>query len=207
MADKVVVRLATPEDAAKLLPLYAPFVRETAVTFEYEVPEVEEFADRIRRVRQDLPWLVCEINGQTAGYSYASHFRERAAFGWDCEFSIYLHKDFFRAGVGSALFRCIKELLTAQGYCRFYSMITYPNPQSVEFHRKNGWQELAVYPQCGYKHGSWHDLLVMQMLLQDPMPGSPQPPVAVDNLPPDTVKNLLHRAEQEIKEAYKKHGK
>ncbi len=113
MADKVVVRLATPEDAAKLLPLYAPFVRETAVTFEYEVPEVEEFAGRIRRVRQDLPWLVCEIDGQTAGYSYASHFRERAAFGWDCEFSIYLHKDFFRAGVGSALFRCIKELLTA----------------------------------------------------------------------------------------------
>ncbi len=64
-----------------------------------------------------------------------------------------------------------------------------------------------MYPQCGYKHGSWHDLLVMQMLLQDPMPGSPQPPVAVDSLPPDTVKNLLHRAEQEIKEAYKKHGK
>lgn len=154
MMKKVIVRIATSEDAPSLLAVYEPYIRETAITFEYEVPSAAEFAQRIRSVSPGFPWIVCEIDGQTAGYAYASRFRPRAAFQWDAEVSIYLCESCHRLGIASALYACMEEFLTQQGYFNLYALITHPHPASEGFHAHRGFRPLGIYKATGYKFGN-----------------------------------------------------
>lgn len=159
------IRTAAVEDAAKLVAIYAPYVEHTSITFEYIVPSVEEFAERIRRTLTRYPYLVAEQDGKPVGYAYASAFKGRVAYDWSVETSIYVCRDLRNSGVGSLLYRKLEEYLTAQHVCNVCACITYPNPPSIAFHEKHGYQTVAHFHASGYKQEKWHDMIWMEKTL------------------------------------------
>ena len=159
------IRTATPEDAARLVAIYAPYVEQTPITFEYVVPSVEEFAERIRHTLTRYPYLVAEQDGEPVGYAYASAFKGRAAYDWSVETSIYVSKDLRSSGVGSLLYKKLEEYLTAQHVCNVCACITYPNPPSIAFHEKHGYETVAHFHASGYKQDKWHDMIWMEKTL------------------------------------------
>lgn len=173
----MLIRPAAPGDAAAMLEIYAPIVTSSAITFEYEVPQVADFAARIENVMQVYPWLVAESGGRIAGYAYGGRFRERAAYQWCCESSVYVHPDFQGQGLASTLYGTLFGLLAGQGIINVYAVITLPNPKSAALHGKMGFVETGTLHKAGFKHGAWHDVLLMEkMLRQHPdEPESPKP--------------------------------
>jgi len=152
------LRVATEADAPGVQAIYAPFVADTAVSFEYEVPGVDEIRARIARTLPQFPWLVCETDGAVAGYAYGGRHAERAAYQWSADVSVYLGPEHRRVGVGRALYTVLLRLLAAQGYCNAYGGITLPNAASVGLHEAMGFTPVGVYRRVGYKHGAWHDV-------------------------------------------------
>jgi len=154
------IRLATADDAPSVHAIYAPIVRDTAISFEYEVPSVEEMRGRIERVlAAGFPWLVAERAGGTSGYAYASTFRTRRAYAWTAETSIYVDPDHHGRGVGRVLYSRLLDLLELQGYRSAYGGATVPNPASEGLHRALGFEQIGYQPRVGYKLGAWHDVV------------------------------------------------
>jgi L-amino acid N-acyltransferase YncA len=171
-----VIRLATLDDALGVHAIYAPVVRETAISFELEPPTVEEMQTRIKKTLERWPWLVCEYRGKILGYAYASQHRERAAYQWAVDVSVYTQASVRRSGVGRALYHSLFPLLALQGFYHAYAGITLPNPASVGLHESLGFQPVGVYRSVGHKQGVWHDVGWWQLALQ-PQPTLPQAPV------------------------------
>lgn len=161
------IRLAKPADADALLAIYAPYVINTAFTFETEAPSAENFAQRIISYQQDWPWLVYEINGVIAGYAYATKHRERAAYQWCVESSVYVHDDFQQKGIAKALYTTLFEILKYQGCRNVYAGITLPNDKSVSFHKNFGFSWLADYKNIGYKLNKWNTVSWWQLQLNE----------------------------------------
>lgn len=168
------IREATLADVPALLAIYAPYVRETAITFEYEAPTVEEFAGRIQATQEKYPYLVAEEGADILGYAYAGAFKSRAAYAWDVELSIYLRMDCRGRGVGKALYAALEAALRAQGVQNLNACITFSQqpdahwtPASIHFHTRMGFSEAAHFHQCGYKFGRWYDMIWMEKLLGD----------------------------------------
>ena len=189
----VQVRLARTEDAAALAAIYAPYVEHTSITFEYDAPDAAAFAHRIGKICPDFPYLVCEVDGQVAAYAYAARFRERAAFQWDAELSVYVAEPYHRRGIARALCGCIADMLRKQGYFALYALITVPNGSSVRLHERLGFHRIATYPRTGYKLGAWHDMIVMEKRLAL-RPDHPDVPRAFSTLLPEFVENELQSA-------------
>ncbi len=156
------IRVATPADAAALLAIYAPYVENTAVTFEHVVPTVAEFEERVRQTLEKYPYLIAEENGKLLGYAYASAFKGRAAYAWSVETSIYVRMDLCRSGVGKQLYQKLEELLYRQHICNLCACIAYPNPGSVAFHEHFGYKQVAHFTSSGYKNGAWYDMIWME---------------------------------------------
>ena len=161
------LRLATPADAQGILNIYAPYIENTSFTFETEVPSIEEFAERIRTYLVNWPWLVCEVDGVIAGYAYATRHRERTAYQWCVESSIYLHKDFQRAGIAKTLYTALIEILKKQGFRNVYAVINLPNDRSVKFHESLGFNYFATYEKVGYKLGKWKNVGWWQLSINE----------------------------------------
>lgn len=176
------LRLATAADAAGILAIYAPYIENTSFTFETDVPSIDAFAERIGLYLQNWPWLVCEVNGKIAGYAYASRYRERVAYQWSVECSVYVHDDFLRAGVAMALYESLFEILKRQGFRNVYAVINLPNDRSVAFHEKFGFRHFATYEQVGYKLGKWKNVGWWRLLLNEfgDEPAAPVPFSALD---------------------------
>lgn len=160
------IRTATVEDAEKLLEIYAYYIKNTAVTFEYEVPSVEEFRERISHILEHYPYFVAENKGEIIGYSYAGRFHPRAAFGWDVEMTVYLNQKVRRAGVGRQLYSLMEEVLREQGVVRAISLIVKPEDEysdynSIQFHEKMGYRYAGELKDCGYKFHRWYTLVYM----------------------------------------------
>lgn len=170
----LLIRPARPEDAEGLLNIYAPYVLETAVTFEYAVPSVQEFAGRIQNTLKRYPYLAAMQDGQLAGYAYASAFHVRAAYAWAAETSIYIRRDARGSGLGRALYQALEEILVRQGVLNLNACIAYPNPDSIAFHERMGYRTIGHFHQCGFKLGRWHDMIWMEKMLGD----HPVPPKA-----------------------------
>jgi L-amino acid N-acyltransferase YncA len=161
------IRLATESDAEAIQRIYAPFVLHTAVSFETEPPSVDEMRSRILKILARLPWLVCEWSGGVIGYAYASLHRERAAYGWSVDVTVYIHEELRRHGVGKALYASLFQVLRLQGFYNAYAGITLPNPGSVGLHEAMGFKPVGVYHDVGYKLGRWHDVGWWQLALRD----------------------------------------
>lgn len=175
------IRLATEADTEAMLAIYAPIVMETAISFELEPPSVDEFRSRIRSTLTRTPWLVCEIDYEVAGYAYAGPLRTRAAYQWSVEATVYVHADYRRHGVGSAIYTSLFNCLRLQGYWNAYAAITLPNPGSVGLHERMGFYRIGTYYNVGYKFGTWHDVGWWQSDL-GPLPDKPAPPKLLPDL-------------------------
>src|SRR5262245_17948926 len=168
----VSLRLATPDDAAACVALYAPYVRETSITFEYEVPTVADFRQRIETVLKLAPWLLAvdtrDGGGaeRVLGYAYGGTWRTRVAYRWVVETAIYVDKDARGRRIGTALYGTLMELLRLQGFCRAIGGITLPNVESEKLHEKLGFTFVGNFRRCGWKQGTWWDVGFWEKELQ-----------------------------------------
>lgn len=161
------IRLAVENDSVSLLNIYGEFIRNTAVTFETAVPSVLEFSKRISDVVESLPWLVCEIDGEIIGYAYASKHRERAAYRWSVDVTVYINPQYHRKHIATALYTALIELLKLQGYYSAYAGISLPNLKSEEFHKSFGFKPVGVFHNVGYKFDEWRDVKWFELALSD----------------------------------------
>ena len=150
------LRLATPGDAAACLAVYAPFVRDTAISFEAEPPDVAAMAGRIAKTIERTPWVVAEIDGMIRGYAYAGRWRERAAYDWTAESAVYVDRDFAGRGLGRATMTALVGLLRHQGFHSVVAGITPPNPGSVALHAALGFRRVGLFEAVGWKFNAWH---------------------------------------------------
>lgn len=171
------VRLAMVQDVPRILEIYAPYVKNTVISFEYDVPTLEEFTKRFLGITAQFPWLVWEENGRILGYAYGSRPFERAAYQWSAEASIYLCPEACGKGIGKQLYAALEQLLQRQGYRKVYAIITTANENSVAFHRAVGYRYTASMPECSYKLGKWYGIVWMEKELNawDEPPGEPIP--------------------------------
>ena len=180
--SEIIIRTAEETDAAALLSIYAPYVERTAITFEYEVPSLQEFAGRICHVREKYPYLLAEADGQVLGYAYASPFKERAAYDWAVETSIYVDGSKKRMGIGKALHQALEQALREQGILNMNACIACPETEdeyltrnSIEFHAHLGYRLVGEFRECGYKFGRWYNMVWMEKLIGDHRPDQPAP--------------------------------
>jgi phosphinothricin acetyltransferase len=174
------LRLAAPADAEAIQAIYAPFVRETAISFETEAPNVAEIARRVEETLANYPWLVWDKRGIGA-FAYASAHRSRAAYQWSVDVSAYVAPGHQRRGIGRALYRALFEILAAQGFVIAHAGITLPNPASIGLHEAVGFRPLGTYDHVGFKLGRWHAVGWWQRRLREP-PEAPQEPIALAEL-------------------------
>ena len=161
----LVIRDAVATDVPAMLAIYAPFVRETAVSFEYEVPSEEEFLQRVQEHQKLLPWLVCEEDGRVLGYAYAGLPFERAAYRWNAEVSCYLAPEARGHGLGRQLYARLEALLTDLGYRKLFAIVTSANEPSLAFHHALGFVETARFTDVGFKFGRWYDVVWLEKSL------------------------------------------
>ncbi|NKE35086.1 N-acetyltransferase [Natronococcus sp. JC468] len=179
------IRVATPADAPAVREIYAPFCESTAVTFEETPPTEDELADRIASTLEDHPWLVCERAGEVVGYAYAGPLRKRRAYQWVVELSVYVAEGARRAGVGEALYESLFAVLERQGIRDAYAVTTVPNPSTVGFHERLGFERLVDFPAIGYAEDEWRDVAWWRRSIgekrSDPNPIRPFPSVREDD--------------------------
>jgi phosphinothricin acetyltransferase len=178
----VLIRDADPsKDAAACAAIYAPSVRDGVSSFEYLAPDAPEMARRITAIRAARPWLVADLEGTIAGYAYASGHRDRAAYRWATDVSVYVSADHRRRGVGRALYVAMLQRLTDQGFRMACAGIALPNPASIALHESLGFTPVGTYRDIGFKHGRWWDVSWWQRTLgpadpEDGPPAEPRPP-------------------------------
>jgi len=156
-----------------MLEIYRPYVTDTAITFEFDVPTLEEFTRRFQRISRDFPWLVWEEQGEVLGYAYGSRAFERAAYQWDADLSIYLRPDCRGRGIGRVLYQQLEDSLQKLGYHVVYALVTSANEDSCRFHRALGYREFARFERTGFKFGQWYDVTWFEKRLQDGTPAHP----------------------------------
>lgn len=189
MMENILVRAAELSDADKMLLIYSTYVENTTVTAEYKTPSIEDFQERISNFTKKTPWLVCIIDGEIVGYSYASPHRARAAYQWSVETSIYVSKKYHRKGIATALYTAIFEILKLQGYYNIYVGITMPNDRSVAFHLSMGFEKSGAYKDSMYKFGEWRDVIWMGKSLCNHI---------INPLPTKTFDNIINTREYKM---------
>lgn len=165
----ITLRTATAADAAELLDIYAYYVTDTAITFEYDVPSVDEFAKRITNTLNKYPYIVAECVGKAVGYAYATPFKERAAYDWAVETSIYVRHGVTHCGIGKALHSSLEDALKAMGVLNMNACIAYAtapdaylDDNSARFHTAMGYRRVGEFTKCGYKFGNWYNMIWME---------------------------------------------
>lgn len=156
------LRLAQLNDTEKILEIYKPYILHTTVTFEYDVPSEEAFRERVNNIMEKYPYVVCEEKEEIVGYCYGARFKERAAFGYDAELSVYLKEDARNRGIGSALYGAVIEILELMNIRNIYGLVAYPNEVSVRLHKAFGFSLAGRLVKTGYKFGRWIDLMCFE---------------------------------------------
>lgn len=180
--DNITITAASPEDAKELLDIYSYYVTDTAVSFEHDVPSVEEFRARIEKTLEKYPYLKAVSGGRIVGYAYAGAFIPRAAYSRCAELTVYIHRDFRRKGIGRMLYAELEELLRKMGILNLYACIAIPSDNedeyltsaSIDFHEQIGFVRVGMFRDCGYKFGRWYDMVWAEKLIgehtADPRP-------------------------------------
>lgn len=192
--EKIEIRTATEADAGALLAIYAPYVEQTAITFEYEAPTVSEFQARIRHTLEKYPYLVAEKRGRILGYAYVSPFKERAAYDWAVETSIYVDKAVKHSGIGGKLHAALEQVLKKMGILNMEACIGIPEKDdeyldhnSMNFHAHLGYRLVGTFKKCGYKY----DMIWMEKLIGNHAENQPYP----KRYTPDILRTVLRGSE------------
>jgi L-amino acid N-acyltransferase YncA len=191
------VRFAIKDDAEQILAIYSPCILATAISFETVVPSEDEMQSRIETCLQKYPWIICEIDGRIAAYVYASKHRDREAYQWSCECSVYVHDDFKGKEIGKALYHLLFNILMAQGFRNVYAGITLPNEASRKLHEKCGFQKFAEYENIGYKFGKWHTVGWWKLQINN-YDLNPPPPIKISELNSVMLSELFQKASEAI---------
>ena len=172
MNSNLIIREAKVSDAKRLLEIYEPYVKDTAISFEYKVPSVEEFEERIRHVTEKYPYIVCLKGDKILGYAYASAYSSREAYNWTAASSIYVEKEFHRMGAGALLYKELEERLRKLGVVNLLAGVAYIETEdkyltkdSYNFHIKMGYEKVAHMKGIGKKFNHWYDLIWLQKKL------------------------------------------
>jgi phosphinothricin acetyltransferase len=171
----VIVRDASEADAAACAAIYAPYVTDTAITFETEPPTAAQMAERIAASLRKYAWVVLEVDGRVVGYAYGTQYKERAAYRWACEVSVYMEIGRRRTGGGRMLYEALLWRLAGRGFRIAIGGMTLPNEASVGLHQAMGFEPVGTYKRIGYKHGKWHDVAWTQKSLVEDEDPPPEP--------------------------------
>ena len=178
--ENMTIEKATIDDAEELLAIYAPYVRDTAVSFEYVVPSVEEFADRILQISAKYPYIKAVEDGRIIGYAYANTCKGRKAYDWSVETTVYVRRDVKRNGIGRRLYECLEQSLKKMGVLNMNACIAiakvddeFLTNDSMHFHSRMGFTEVGRFHNSGYKFGRWYDMIWMEKMIgpHDANPG------------------------------------
>lgn len=186
------IRMATPEDAGTIADIYAPYVRDTAISFEMVPPSAQGMRSRLVTTLPRLPWLVITNGDAIVGYAYAGPHGDRAAYRWSVDVSVYLDRSCHRLGYGRRIYTALLNLLAAQGYMNAYSAVALPNPASVGLHEATGFTRVGVFDGVGFKDGAWRDVGWWFRPFAD-RPAQPSDPRPWSALPARTLESALDR--------------
>lgn len=171
---EIKIRKATKEDAGDILGIYAPYVEDTAISFEYEVPLLSEMEDRIEKTEEMYPYLVAECDGSVIGYAYAGPFVGREAYDHSAELSVYISADERGQGIGTKLYKEIEKELKKMNVFNLYACIGHADTEdeyltndSEKFHAHLGFRNIGKFSKCGYKFGRWYDMVWMEKIIGD----------------------------------------
>lgn len=181
MGGEVEIRVAQPADAAAFAAIYAPIVTDTAISFETVPPSAQEMGQRVAKVLATHPWLTALRDGEVVGYAYAGAHRERAAYRWSCDVTVYVAAQAHRSGVGQALYRALIPILKRQGLRSAFAGIALPNAGSVALHEAMGFTPIGVYREVGFKLDAWRDVGWWRLALATDE-GQPAEPIAFPDL-------------------------
>ncbi len=186
MKNKINIRIANENDYVSILEIYEPYINETTITFEYNVPSLSDFSKRLANIQKTFPLLVCEIDHIVVGYAYISRFREREAYDWSMESSIYINPVYQRKNIGKALYYALIELSKLLGYCNIYGVVTMPNIKSEKLHDLFGFATIGVTHNVGFKFGKWLDVKWYELNIKE-----------YNNQPekPKTINEIAHTSE------------
>ncbi len=155
---KDLIRFVRPQDAARILEIYAPYITDTVISFEYDVPELADFTARVEKISSKYPYLVYERDGVVVGYAYASPYIERAAYDYTVDLSVYVDAAYCGQNIGECLYAALLDILAKQGFYNAYACITATNQNSLNFHKRMGFTDAGTHPLAGFKHGRWLDV-------------------------------------------------
>lgn len=196
---KIKIRMAEEQDAEKLLQIYAPYILNTAVSFEYEVPTVEEFRKRIHNIKIDYPYIVCEEGSEIIGYAYAHKMYERAAYQWNAELSIYMKENYTGHGIGTSMYSVLLQILKLQNVQNVFGCVTTPNEKSERLHKKMGFITSGVFHKTGFKLGEWHDITWFEKTIGE-RSGHVSPLRSIQEIAEDRINKILERENEKIKD-------
>ena len=185
------IRVAEPGDAPGILSIYSPYILNSGITQETELPTTEGMRQRVIQNLEERPWIVCESGGEIAGYAYAGKHRERKGYQWCIEPSVYIGEKFHRSGIATALYTALFDILKLQGFVNAYAVITLPNDKSVAFHERFGFHYLTTYKKIGYKLGRWHDVGWWEKQVNE-YPTNPTDPTPFRSLDKNKVMDILN---------------
>lgn len=184
------IRFAKETDVQDILNIYSHYIISTAITFEYEIPSLTDFKNRMEKIQKQFPWLVYEEDGVILGYAYASIHKERAAYQWNVELSIYLSNNNTSHGIGTKLYKALIDIVTYQGYKNAYGCITLPNEKSIALHKRFGFEEIGVFPNTGNKFNRWHDVIWFGKQLKE-YENIPKLPIKITELDEHIINKLI----------------
>lgn len=168
----IIIRDAVLEDAERILEIYDYYVKNTAISFEYDAPSLQEFQERMVKTMQRYPYLVILKDGYVKGYAYADAFVRRAAYDWSCETTVYLDHNAQKCGMGRMIYGALEKKLQAMGILNLYACIAYPQKEdeylttnSADFHAHFGYVKVGEFHQCGYKFDRWYDMIWMEKMI------------------------------------------
>lgn len=199
----VKVRFVNINDAENLLKIYAPYVMETKISCECEMPSVEEFKNRIEKISVKFPYIIIEIDGEIVGYSYSSLHKERAGYRWDADATVYVSKKYHRNQIGTALYDCMLELTKLLGFYNIYAVVTASNEASVKFHKAFGFTEMGTYKNTAYKLGEWFDIMVLEKKLNEYAP-EPEETKSIKDIDTDVIEKIFADAKALVTSTFDK---
>ena len=186
------VRPVTAQDSDEILTVYEPYITDTVLTFEYDVPSKEAFRQRVEGVLEGYPYLAAVEDGRIIGYAYAHRARERKAYDWYAELSVYVAMGLEKKGVGTALYSALIELAKAQNIQVLTAVISAPNPPSEALHKKVGFVQSGLHPKTGFKHGQWRDTLCMDLPITE-RDAPPEPFIPYPDMDRDMVLEICRK--------------